>query len=166
MNPTLTRRSMLAAMATALPAVTLSKAAHAWTGVSAADSNAKLPTPTGLWQTLEHVTDGTDPSTALAEPPAPRFTPEIQALNGKEVTLTGNLTPVGAGFGKKQEYILSRENFHCPYCYAFGRGSLALATFNGHVPAATGKVTVKGTLALQGSDPTDFYFQLKNAKIA
>jgi hypothetical protein len=163
MNMTLTRRSVLAALAAAVPAIALSKPAKAWT---ASTENSHFPVATGLWKTLEHATDGTDPSTALAEPPAPRFTPDIKALAGKDVELTGYLTQLAGGFGKKPEYLLSRETFHCPYCYAFGRGSLALAVFDGHVPPASGKVTVKGTLALQGSDPSDFYFQLKNAKVA
>ena len=163
MNMHMTRRSVLAAIAAAVPALAASKGAKALTPISAQD--AKFPAATGAWQTLEHVTDGTDPSTALADPPTPKFTPEIQALAGKQIELTGYLTPLSGGFGKKQEYLLSRENFHCPYCYIFGRGSLALTDLSGHVPAS-GKVTVKATLALQSADPSDFYFQLKNAKIA
>ena len=164
MNMTMTRRSVLAALA-AVPAVAMTKSASAWTALSAAD--AKFPSASGLWKVLEHVTDGTDPSTALPSPPAPKFTPEIEALAGKEVELPGYLTPLSGGFGKKQDYVLSRESFHCPYCYAFGRGSLALVSFDGgHVPPTGGKITVKATLALQGSDPSDFYFQLKNARIA
>jgi len=163
MEKTITRRNILAAIATSVPAIAMTKAAKAWTQVSTAD--AKFPIPTGLWQTLEQVTAGTDPSTALGNPPPAKFGPEITALAGKEIELAGFLTPLPAGFGKKPEYILSREPFHCPYCYTFGRGSLALALFDGHVPAAGGKVKIKGTLALQTSDPSDFYFQLKNARI-
>src|SRR6201996_9240474 len=118
----MTRRSVLAALAAAVPALAASKGAKAWT---ASTQNANFPVASGLWKTLEHVTDGTDPSTALSDPPAPKFTPEILAMAGKEVELTGYLTPLSSGgFGKKPEYLLSRENFHCPYCYPFGRGSL------------------------------------------
>src|ERR1700728_4029564 len=163
MNMNMTRRGVLAAIAASIPVLATTKAAKAWTQVSAAD--AKFPEASGTWKTLEHVTDGTDPSTALTDPPAPKFTPEIAALAGKEIVLTGYVTPLSGGFGKKPEYLLSRENFHCPYCYAFGRGSLALTDLSGHVPAS-GKVTVKAILALQSADPSDFYFQLKNAKIA
>lgn len=164
MQKTMTRRSVLSAIAASVPVLAAAKTAKAWTQISAAD--AKFPMPTGLWATLEHVTDGTDPSTALGSPPPGKFTPEIQALAGKEIELAGYLTPLSAGFGKKPEYLLSRESFHCPYCYAFGRGSLALAMIDGHVPSISTKIKIKGTLALQTSDPSDFYFQLKNAKIA
>jgi hypothetical protein len=164
MNMNMTRRNVLAAIAASVPALAVTNPAKALTQVSAAD--AKFPEATGTWKVLEHVTDGTDPSTALTDPPAPKFTPEIQALAGKEIELTGYLTPLSGGFGKKPEYLLSRSSFHCPYCYAFGRGSLAMASFDGHVPSTTGKVTVKGTLALQSADPSDFYFQIKNARIA
>jgi len=163
MNMPLTRRNVLAAIAAAIPAVATTKA-NALTNVTAAD--AHYPVATGFWQTLEHVTDGSNPSTALSFPPPPNFTPAIKALSGKEIELTGYLTPLAGGFGKKPEYLLSRENFHCPYCYTFGRGSLALAYMEGHVPPSTGRVTVRGMLALQTSDPSDFYFQIKTARIA
>lgn len=157
-----TRRSFLTAMAAAMPALAMApKAARAWTAVPASDTGV-VPA-TGAWATLEHVTDGTDPSTAVIAPP--RFTPDIQKLAGNEVTLTGYLQPVSAGFGASKDYLLSRNSFHCAFCYASGRGSLALATIAGHVPATGGKVTVRGTLALQDKDPSDFYFQLKNARV-
>lgn len=157
------RRQVLAAVATAIPAMAIApKAAHAWTVVPAQDVG--IASATGTWVVLEHVTDGTDPSTAVIAPP--KFTQEIRKLAGTEVALTGYLQPVTGGFGKKQDYLLSLNTFHCPYCYPSGRGTLALATIEGHVPQSGKKVTVKGTLALQETDPSDFYFQLKNAKIA
>lgn len=157
------RRRFLTAAATAVPALTIApNLAHAWTSVSGADVGL-LP-PTGTWAVLAHVTDGTDPSTAISA--MPKMTPEIRKLAGQEVTLTGYVQPIAGGFGQKQDYLLSREVFHCPFCYQFGRGSLALASIEGHVPAKTQKVIIKGTLALQETDPSDFYFQLKNAKLA
>jgi hypothetical protein len=161
MNLTLTRRSVLTAIAAALPFVAAGKA-KAITQVSAQD--AHYPLASGFWTTLEHATDGSNPSTALSMPP--NFTPAIKALAGKEIELTGYLTPLAGGFGRKPEYLLSRESFHCPYCYAFGRASLALAYMEGHILPTSGKVSVKGTLALQSADPTDFYFQIKNARVA
>lgn len=156
------RRRVLTAVATALPALAvMPKASQAWTGVSTQDVG--LVPASGTWAVLEHVTDGTDPSTAVIA--APQFTSEIRKLAGTEVTLTGYLQPVTGGFGKKQDYLLSRNSFHCPYCYTSGRGSLALASLEGHAPSGK-RVTVKGTLVLQETDPSDFYFQLKNARIA
>jgi uncharacterized protein len=156
------RRRVLTAVAAAVPALAVvPRAARAWTTASAEDVG--LIPATGTWAVLEHVTDGTDASTSVIAPP--KFTPEIRKLAGTEVTLTGYLQPAVGGFGKKQDYLLSRNTFHCPYCYPFGRGSLALTTIDGHAPAAGKKVTVKGTLALQETDPSDFYFQLKNARI-
>jgi hypothetical protein len=160
------RRSFLATLAAALPALAIApRAAHALTQPSAADTGAAplMVPPTGLWATLDHVTDGTDPSTAIIAPP--RFTADIKAMEGKEITLTGYLQPVSIGFGKSRDYLLSRATFHCAFCYASGRGSLALATIDGHAPPGNGKVTVRGTLSLQDKDPSDFYFQLRKARI-
>lgn len=158
-----TRRSFLTSIAAAVPVMAAApKLAQAWTAAQASDVGI-LP-PTGTWAVLSHVTDGTDPSTAVIAPA--NFTSDIRALTGKEVTLSGYLQPVSGGFGKKQEYLLSRDNYHCPYCYQAGRGSLVLASIDGHMTASNQKVIVKGTLVLQEKDPSDFYFQLKNAKLA
>ncbi len=157
------RRRFLTVAAAALPALAVApKMAHAWT--QAAPEDVGLVPASGTWAILEHVTDGTDPSTTVIAPA--NFTADIRKLAGTQVTLTGYLQPVSGGFGKKQDYVLSRQNFHCPYCYQFGRGSLALATLEGHPGSTTKKVTVKGTLVLQEKDPSDFYFQLKDAKLA
>jgi len=157
------RRRFLTAAAVALPAMAVApNLAHAWNAVSGSDVG--LVPPSGTWAVLNHVTDGTDPSTTVIAPP--NFTSDIRQLAGKTVTLTGYLQPVSGGFGKKQEYLLSRDTFHCPYCYQAGRGSLVLASLEGHAGATTKKVAVKGTLVLQEKDPSDFYFQLKDAKIA
>ncbi len=158
-----TRRSFLALLAASLPAAA-ALPRNAWASVASTSSDQDAGTSTGPWNVLEHVTDGTNPSTAvIAEP---HFNPHIQHLAGTEITLSGFIQPVSRGFGASKDYLLSRTPFHCPYCYASGRGSLALVTLNEHVPAMTGKrVSVRGTLALQTKDPADFYFQLKNAKI-
>ncbi len=157
------RRRFLTAAAAAIPALAVApKMAHAWTNTPAEDVG--MVPASGAWAVLQHVTDGTDPSTTVIAPA--NFTADIRKLAGTQVTLTGYLQPVSGGFGKKQDYLLSRENFHCPYCYPFGRGSLVLASVEGHTAATTKRVTVKGTLVLQEKDPSDFYFQLKDARIA
>jgi len=156
------RRRFLTAAAAAIPALAVApQMAHAWTAVSGPDVG--LIPASGTWAVLAQVTDGTDPSTTVIAPG--NFTADIRKLADKEVTLTGYVQPVSSGFGKKQDYLLSRQSFHCPYCYQFGRGSLVLASIEGHAGATNKKVTVKGTLALQEKDPSDFYFQLKDAKI-
>jgi hypothetical protein len=158
------RRSFLTSIAVAMPALALAPTpARAWTAASTQDVG--LVPASGLWAILEHVTDGTDPSTSVIAPP--HFSDDIKKVAGTEITLTGYLQPVSTGFGGQKDYLLSRNTFHCPYCYAFGRGSLALASIDGHVPGEMNrKVTVRGTLVLQDRDPSDFYFQLKNARVA
>ena len=160
-SPAPTRRSFLAVLAAAVPALAAAPA-RAWTSVPAQDVG--IVPASGVWATLGHVTDGTDPSTAIIAPP--NFTADIKKLAGSEITLTGYLQPVSSGFGAQKDYLLSLNSFHCPYCYMFGRGTLALATIDGaHIPSSTKRQTVRGTLVLQDKDPADFYFQLKNAKL-
>jgi len=117
----------------------------------------------GLWTTLVHATDGTDPSTSITTE-LPRFTPEIRKLAGQTVELEGYLQPVGAGFGKA-EYIIGQMPYHCTFCYPKGRAALALVQAEkplaAHIP--TEKVKVRGTLALQETIPDDFYYQIKDA---
>ena len=156
------QRRRLLATASALPALAaMPRLAHAWTQVSAEEVGL-LPA-SGTWAVLEHVTDGTDPSAALAT--LPNFTPEIRRLAGKDVVLTGYLQPLAEGSGDEKIYLLSRETYHCRYCYPFGRGSLALAIIEGLAPTTIRKITVKGQLTLQEADPSVFYFVLNGARI-
>jgi len=80
------------------------------------------------------------------------------------VALTGYLHQATYGFGRTNGYLLTRDTFHCVNCYPLGRGSLAMAMISGHPPLGQ-KVTVRGTLTLQESDPSDFYFRLLDAEI-
>lgn len=155
------RRQFLAALAAVFPALAVTKA-QALTEAPAVGRG--LVPADGTWAILEHVTDGTDPSTVVAA--APHFSSEIRALSGQIITLTGYLQPVAGGFGGQQDYVLSRAPFHCPYCYPFGRGSLALVSLKGHSTVTDKPVTVVGALTLQESDPADFYFQIKDARLS
>lgn len=163
----ISKRSLLkglASTALALPFLGLGQKAQAMTTEKASAAKIKgLPVSSPEWTTLGHATDGTDPSTAFGD--LPRFTPEIKALESKPLTLTGYVQSLGGGFGK-QEYLLSSAPFHCPFCYGGGRASLVRVLTKSHLPETDGVVTLTGTLALQGTDPEEFYFTLKNAKIA
>ncbi len=154
------RRSFLAILLAAAPALAV-RPAHAWSPPSVLNGSGAF---TATWTVLEHVTDGTDPSTSVIAPP--HFSSEIRKLTGQDIALSGFIQPISSGFGKPKTYLLSRSPFHCPYCYTQGRGSLAVVTIDGHVPSAPDrKVVVRGKLALQETDPSDFYFQLNDAKL-
>ena len=162
-----TRRTFLSYLGLSMPlALVAARPAKAIEMVTAAkDAGIKTsPVAGGLWETLTHVTDGTDPSTAVVE--APRFTPDIRALAGKTVELQGYLQSIGGGFGGTQTYVLSQAPYHCPYCYTQGRGSLALVEVRKHIDATDKMVTVKGVMTLQDADPADYYLQIKEAEIA
>ena len=161
------RRNFLSIVTAAAPLAVVSAArpAHAWTQISASD--AGIEPAQGLWKTLIHATDGTDPSTTITTE-LPRFNSEIRALDGKTVSLEGYLQPCSSGFGKT-DYVVSQLPFHCPFCYIGGRASLALATpetaGSVHTLSPKTKVKVTGVLALQETKPDDFYYSIRNAKI-
>jgi hypothetical protein len=162
------RRRVLTTVAL-LPALALPRAGFACTKTISADHADVLRDQndaldrTNTWTILQCVTDGTNPSTSIAAPP--KFTPEIRKLAGTKVALTGFLQPATDGFGAKSGYLLTRGAFHCLNCYPLGRGSLAMAMIAGHPPLGQ-KVTVRGTLTLQESDPSSFYFRLLDAELA
>jgi hypothetical protein len=150
-----TRRQVLTALAGTIPVLAASAVANAWTQVSFADVGL-LP-PTGVWAALSTVTNGTDPSTALVAAPNP--TPEIRALVGREVTLSGFLNDVPGGL------LLSREPFHCPSCYPFGRGSLALAAIETSRPPIGERVRLTGLLELLAPEPSFVHFRIAQARL-
>jgi len=155
------RRHFLATASAVAALAAVSQPAHAWKRVSAEDVG--LMPASGTWAILEHVTDGTDPSAAITAPA--NFTPEIRTLAGTDVVLTGYLQNLADGPGDDRIYLLTRETYHCRYCYPFGRGSLVLAAIEGSVPDTARKITVKGRLTLHEADASLLYFLLNNATI-
>ncbi len=157
-----TRRRVLATVAGAAAIMTAAPGvARAWTTVSAADVGL-LPSM-GVWAALAQVTDGTDPSAAIAS--APVFTPAIRALAGTEVSLAGYLNAGPWSAGEPSAWLLSRETFHCPNCYPFGRGSLSLALVETRSPPTGQRVRVTGRLALVEAAPAFVHFRLENARL-
>lgn len=151
------RRNFLSAIAT-LPLFAFAKKAAAFD-----ITTVKSIIPGGLWNTLQHATDGTDPSTSVSDA-LPKITQAIAALDGKPVDIEGYIQPLNIGFGKK-EYLLSRQPFHCAFCYGGGRASLVLVQTTNHIPPSDKLIKLSGTMRLQKTDPADYYFQLDDAKL-
>jgi hypothetical protein len=162
----ITRRNLISSILAVVPLAFLPRSAMALSSESVEKSGFKMPDKAaGLWQVLEHATDGTDPGTMITTE-LPRITPEIRTLAGQEIELKGYMQPVMQTFGSS-EYVLSRTPFHCTGCYAGGRASLALVKSSGsnHVADGTNLVTVTGKLVLNETIADDFYFILQEAKI-
>jgi hypothetical protein len=120
-----------------------------------------VPPISKSWTALLHATDGTDPSTSVQA--LPKFTPDIRAMEGKQVSLEGYVQMSGA-IGVR-EYLLSAVPLHCMFCYPAGRASLAVVHTDAHVEDTTKRVRVTGTLKLQETDPSDFYYTLEKSEI-
>ncbi len=159
----ISRRGFLGLM-TAAGAMVAAGQAKAMSEGEISKTSVGLPPASGAWKILEHATDGTDPSLSIATE-LPRLTPEIRKLAGTRVTLKGYVQALNAGFGGS-EYLLSRLPMHCNFCYSGGRASLALVKAPKALELASGKpVTLEGVLALQETDPADYYFILTDVSV-
>lgn len=149
----------------AAPLLLAAGKAHAFKTLSDVDvpAGAYVQPAGGLWETLQHVTDGTNPSTAIATE-LPRVTPAIRALDNTTVEIAGYLLPLGTGFGRA-DYVLSQYPFHCGFCYSGGRGTLMLVRAAKPLPETSRMVTLAGRFRLQETVPDDYYFQLLDAAV-
>ncbi|TAH36501.1 MAG: hypothetical protein EYC62_02325 [Alphaproteobacteria bacterium] len=154
------RRNFLTAFGIGLPVFAFAKRSEASTLAKAQDAGLKIPQ--GAWNILAKATEGTDPSTAITA--LPKISGDIRKLKGQDVTLEGYLQSIPSP-GKKL-YLLSRAPFHCAFCYAGGRASLALIESEKHLPATDQLVALTGKFDFQDSDPEDYYFTLHDARIA
>lgn len=95
----------------------------------------------------------------------PGFTPEVKALNGKEITIKGFMFPLNST-DKQSLYLIGPFPVNCPYQYHVG-SSLVIEVHADKNPVkfTYDPITIKGTLELVSVDK-DFsvFYRLNDAK--
>lgn len=80
------------------------------------------------------------------------FPDALNALDGKEVVITGYMFPLESG-EKQSQFLLSAYRPTCPFCLPGGPKQLIhVAETAGRIPYATGQTTLKGQLHLSKTD--------------
>jgi hypothetical protein len=94
------------------------------------------------------------------------FTPEAQALNGKEVTIHGWITPFNLGDGDTvTSFLLTGTPGTCPFCSGAQPQDFVLVSASEPVPVdITAELVLTGRFEVVQDDPTGFYYRLLDAK--
>jgi hypothetical protein len=94
------------------------------------------------------------------------FLPEAQALNGKQVTIRGWITPFNLGDGDTvKSFLLTGTPGTCPFCSGALPQDFVLVSAAEPIPVdITAELVLSGRFELSQDDPTGFYYRLREAK--
>lgn len=97
---------------------------------------------------------------------APKFTKEIQALNGKIITIKGYLIPVDLYGGGEFAIISALPIANCFFCGGAGPETvMEIYTKQKIAPDNTGRVTFRGRLELNPDDADHLIYILRDAEV-
>ena len=94
----------------------------------------------------------------------PVFSQDVQALDGKEVTITGYIIPV-EGYKSHKEFIFSAYPYNmCFFCGGAGPETVMEVVSVEPVPYTADPVTIKGVLRLNATDINRLMYALEEVK--
>ncbi|MDH5610021.1 MAG: hypothetical protein OEY56_11135 [Cyclobacteriaceae bacterium] len=96
----------------------------------------------------------------------PKFSPEIQSLRGKTITLPGYIIPFEGMFKPEHIIISSLPIASCFFCGSGGPETVAEAYLKSPVKYSAKMVNVTGTLELNDKDTNQLMYILKNATLS
>jgi hypothetical protein len=121
---------------------------------------------TNLWKTLSKITYEKKFDELLGvKVDVPVFSEEIQALEGKEVEVSGYIVPV-EGYKSHNEFVFSAYPYNmCFFCGGAGPETVMEVTSIDPVKYSTDRVLLRGKLALNSDDINRLMYVLTDAKL-
>jgi hypothetical protein len=107
------------------------------------------------WRTLAKVT-GDGWSTPF------EFGPEVELLDGTEVTLDGYMMPY-EDQAKQRQFLLTAYRAHCPYCMPGGMPAMVEVIMKKSVPQTDRIMAVRGPLKLLRGEGYGLLYQMIGA---
>jgi len=130
---------------------------------NASGSSALAPQPSAeakgivSWKTLAQVEEVTVDKRVL-----PKFSPQIAALDSKEVRLQGFMMPLEAG-AKQKRFLLSANVPSCPFCMPGGPDSLVEVLCKKPIAFSMEPIVISGRLSVLKDDPTGLWYRVTEA---
>lgn len=117
-----------------------------------------------MWKTLAKITFKKEYDELLGfKIDKPVFSEDIQALNGKEITISGYIVPV-EGYKSHKEFILSAFPYNmCFFCGGAGPETVMEVYADEPIKFSAESVKIKGTLELNADDINRLMYALKDA---
>jgi hypothetical protein len=127
---------------------------------------AQSGTTESLWKTLAKITYKKEYDDFLGfKIDKPVFSPEIKALNGKEVTVKGFIIPV-EGYKGHKEFILSAFPYSmCFFCGGAGPETVMEVTALEAIQYTAESITIKGKLHVNSEDVNELMYSMSEAKL-
>lgn len=92
----------------------------------------------------------------------PKFSPQITALDSKEVRLQGFMMPLEPGL-KQKRFLLSANVPSCPFCMPGGPDSLIEVLCKRPIAFSMEPIVISGKLSVLKDDPTGLWYRVTEA---
>lgn len=92
------------------------------------------------------------------------FAPEVTALGGKPMTITGFILPIAAN--SRTHYILSRYSPECPFCPSGGPNEVIEVFLKKPLGLTSAMVTMHGMFSMQPDMDAGLFYRMKDAALA
>lgn len=131
------------------------------TGVMAQSDSAK-----NTWKTLGKITFKKQYDEFMGfKVDVPVFSPEVKALDGKEITIKGYIIPT-EGYKSHKDFVFSAYPYNmCYFCGGAGPETVMEVTAVEGIKYTADPVTIKGTLQLNSGDINQLIYSLTNARL-
>ena len=149
--------------ASVFPAVALAMIVF-WEGMALANKREQTQPPAeGIWKTLSQVSwpSGRISDIDLGKP---QFSDAVKKLNGAVVTVSGYVIPTDLHSSVKTLIVSAYPVQSCFFCGGAGPESVMEIYPKRTESYLMKKLTFRGTLVLNDSDPEHMIYQLKNAE--
>jgi hypothetical protein len=92
------------------------------------------------------------------------FVPEVTALGGKPMTITGFVLPIAAN--SRTHYILSRYSPECPFCPSGGPNEVIEVFLKRPLGPTSAMVTMHGLFSMQPDMDAGLFYRMRDAGLA
>ena len=118
-----------------------------------------------VWKTLGKITFKKEYDEMMGfKVDVPVFSPEVQALQGQEVTVKGYIIPV-EDYGGQLEFVFSAFPYNmCFFCGGAGPETVMKVSASEEIPYTAEAITIKGNLALNSTDRNELMYALTAAR--
>ncbi|MDZ5647010.1 DUF3299 domain-containing protein [Nitrospirillum sp. BR 11828] len=130
---------------------------------TAAAVQANIPKATLGWDKLADVKEVHSMDNGLLRVRA-AFGPEVQALEGKPLTIAGFIIPLEQK-EKSGHFLLSAMAPSCPFCPPPGPADLMEVRTSAPIAMTNEPITLTGTLHMVGDDDNGLYYRLADATL-
>ncbi|HHS95488.1 MAG TPA: hypothetical protein ENJ45_02780 [Phaeodactylibacter sp.] len=126
-----------------------------------AQNTAAAESPNKIWNTLGKITFKKQYDEMMGfKVDVPVFSPEVKALDGKEIIIKGYIIPV-EGYKSHKEFVFSAFPYNmCFFCGGAGPETVMEISAIQDIKYTTEPVTLKGKLSLNDSDINHLIYAL------